>query len=44
MWEQALSDATHVLRLGEDVSNDAMSKQNAGALWRSNIQSVSKQA
>ncbi|KAK7038110.1 Indoleamine 2,3-dioxygenase [Favolaschia claudopus] len=37
IWEGALSDASDKLSLGEDDSEEALSKRDSGELWRSRV-------
>ncbi|KAH8826873.1 Indoleamine 2,3-dioxygenase [Flagelloscypha sp. PMI_526] len=39
LWEAALTEAPHVITLGEDLSDAALDKRAAGELWRLKIRS-----
>lgn len=42
IWEVALTEAGEKLSLGEDDSEEALSKRATGELWRSEVLSVSQ--
>lgn len=39
-WERALDDAPKFLSLGDDISEEAVSKRESGELWRQRIREV----
>lgn len=41
VWEHALSQAQHVLKLGEDLLEEDSRERAEGELWRQRIRSVS---
>lgn len=41
IWEDALSEAPKVLKLGEDLLEDDLRERSEGELWRQRIRSVS---
>ena len=41
-WERALAEAPDVLSLGDDISEEALSKREKGDLWRQRIREVSE--
>lgn len=43
VWEDALSQAQDVLKLGEDLVGDHSSERAEGELWREQIRSVSSE-
>lgn len=42
LWEDTLAEASEVLRLGDDVSEEALALKTEGESWRSRVKSVSQ--